>query len=83
MAKARTKQQEMRHYGRAGGVFGYRVRHARARPNNTTIQKLLTDNRYVGAMLRFLRSTRVGTVEEGASRARVYLIFLCIGRGGP
>ena len=72
-----TGQQEMRHCGRAGGIFGYSVRHARARPN-TTIQKLLTDDRYVGAVLRFLMNTRVGTVKEGASRVRVYLIFLCI-----
>lgn len=60
--------------GRAGdetpwksrGGFGYRVRQASAKPSNTTNEDLLSDSRYVGAVLRFLEGTMVGCVKEGA-----------------
>ena len=45
--------------------FGFRVRQARARPSNTTIRELLSDDRYSEAVLDFLRETRVGEVKEG------------------
>ena len=39
--------------------FGYRVRQARARPSNTSIRDLLSDDRYTEAVLRFLGDTKV------------------------
>ena len=45
--------------------FGYRIRQARARPSNTSVGDLLSDDRFSGAVLDFLRSTRVGEVREG------------------
>ena len=46
--------------------FGFHVRQARARPSNTTIRELLSDDRYIEAVLEFLEKTRVGEVKEGA-----------------
>ena len=46
--------------------FGYRVRQARARPSNTSIRDLLSDDRYTEAVLEFLETTRVGEVRAGA-----------------
>ena len=46
--------------------FGFHVRQARARPSNTTIRELLSDDRYIEAVLEFLEETRVGEVKEGA-----------------
>ena len=43
--------------------FGYTVRQARARSGNTAVRELLTDGRYIGAVLR---DTKVGNVKEGA-----------------
>ena len=45
--------------------FGYHVREARARPSNTTIRELLSNERYTDAVLDFLSKTRVGEVKEG------------------
>ena len=45
--------------------FGFHVRQARARPSNTTIRELLSDDRYTEAVLDFLERTRVGEVKEG------------------
>ena len=45
--------------------FGYHVRQARARPSNTTIRELLSNDRYTGAVLDFLGNTRVGEVKAG------------------
>ena len=45
--------------------FGFRVRQARARPSNTTVRELLSNNRYTDAVLDFLGKTRVGEVKEG------------------
>ena len=45
--------------------FGFHVRQARARPSNTTVRELLSDDRYTGAVLDFLEKTRVGEVKEG------------------
>jgi hypothetical protein len=45
--------------------FGYRVRQARARPSNTSITDLLSDDRYTEAVLAFLGATRVGEVRRG------------------
>ena len=52
---------------KSGKGFGYRVRQARARPSNTSIKDLLSDDRYTEAVPEFLR--RVGEV-----RARVIFI---------
>ena len=41
------------------------VRQARARPSNTMVRDLLSDERYTEAVLRFLRDTRVGEVKAG------------------
>ena len=38
--------------------FGYKVRQARARPSNTSIRDLLSDDRYTDAVLTFLREVR-------------------------
>ena len=46
--------------------FGYRVRQAVARPSNTSIRDLLSNDRYTEAVLGFLRNTRVGEVKVGA-----------------
>lgn len=46
--------------------FGYRVQQARARPSNTTIRELLSDDRYTEAVLGFLDRTRVGEIGGGA-----------------
>ena len=45
--------------------FGFHVRQARARPSNTTVRELLSNNRYTEAVLDFLGKTRVGEVKEG------------------
>ena len=45
--------------------FGFHVRQARARPSNTTVRELLSNNRYTDAVLDFLGKTRVGEVKEG------------------
>ena len=45
--------------------FGFHVRQARARPSNTTIRELLSNDRYTEAVLEFLGRTRVGEVREG------------------
>ena len=45
--------------------FGFRVRQARARPSNTTVRELMSDDRYTEAVLNFLGKTRVGEVKEG------------------
>ena len=45
--------------------FDFHVRQARARPSNTTIRELLSDDRYSEAVLSFLERTRVGEVKEG------------------
>ena len=45
--------------------FGFRVRQARARPSNTTVRELLSDERYTDAVLDFLKNTRVGEVRAG------------------
>ena len=50
------------HMGRKG--FGYRVREARARPSNTSIRNLLSDDRYTEAVWSFLGAT-IGKVWEG------------------
>ena len=42
--------------------FGFRVRKARARPSNTPIRDLLSDDRYKEAVLVFLGATRVGAI---------------------
>ena len=44
--------------------FSYRVGLARARPSNTLIRDLLSDDRYTEAVLVFLKATRVGEVKE-------------------
>ena len=51
------------HKSRKG--FGFQVRQARARPSNTTVRELLSDEKYSRAVLEFLDKTRVGEVKEG------------------
>lgn len=43
---------------RGGKGFGYG-------PGNTTVRKLLSDEQYVGAVLEFLKTTRVGVTRRG------------------
>ena len=45
--------------------FGFQVKQARARPSNTTVRELLSNNRYTEAVLVFLRKTRVGEIKDG------------------
>ena len=45
--------------------FGFHVRQARARPSNTTVRELLSNERYTSAVLDFLSKTKVGEVREG------------------
>ena len=45
--------------------FGLHVRQARARPSNTTVRELLSNDKYTEAVLDFLRKTKVGMVKEG------------------
>lgn len=40
--------------------FGFRVRQAMARPSNTAIRDLLSDDRFTEAVLVFLRAMLVG-----------------------
>ena len=46
--------------------FGYKVRQARARPRNTSVRDLLSDDRYTEAVLRFLEGMKVGEVKAGS-----------------
>ena len=45
--------------------FGYGVRQASARPSNTSVRELLSNEQYTDAVLKFLGDTRVGEVKEG------------------
>ena len=45
--------------------FGYGVRQARARPSNTPVRDLLSNEQYTDAVLGFLGAARVGEVKEG------------------
>ena len=49
--------------GRKG--LGYRVRGGPGPGNTITVRELLSDERYIGAVLNFLRATKVGMVKEG------------------
>ena len=46
--------------------FGHRVKQARARPSNTSIRDLLSDDRYTEAVLELLGETRAGETKVGA-----------------
>ena len=76
--------------------FGHHVRQARARPRDTAIRDLLSDEIYTVAVHGFLAAARAGTVGEGVE-ARMqmgisvlffpflslfFLFFLCRGRTG-
>ena len=50
-ASGRREEAKDRYKSRKG--FGYRVRQARARPRNTSIRGLLSDDRYTEAVLAF------------------------------
>ena len=43
--------------------FGYRTRQASAKPSNTPVRDLLSNDRYTEAVLGFLRDSRVGEVK--------------------
>ena len=58
----RKEQTEDRFKSRKG--FGYRVRQARARPSNTSVRELLSNERYTDAVLKFLRDSKVGKFKE-------------------
>ena len=45
--------------------IGLRVRQARARPSNTSVRDLMSDDRFMEAVLAFIGSTRVGEMKEG------------------
>ena len=63
-ASGRREQADEPFKSRKG--FGYRVRQARARPSNTSVRDLLSNDQYTEAVLSFLRDTRVGEVKAGA-----------------
>ena len=65
-ASGRREEAKDRYKSRKG--FGYRVRQARARPSNTSIRGLLSDDRCTEAVLAFLGETGVGEVKERAIR---------------
>ena len=44
--------------------YGYRVRQARAKPSNTSVRDLLSDDRYTEAVLGFIGAIRVGEVKR-------------------
>ena len=46
--------------------FGYGVRQAQARPNNTSVRDFLSSEQYTEAVLRFLGDMMVGEVKDGA-----------------
>ena len=47
-------------------LAGDRIRNARARPRNTSVMDLMTDDKLMEAVLKFLATIRVGEVREGA-----------------
>lgn len=49
--------------------FGTEVRSARTRPSNTTVRDL-ADDRFAAAVLGFIQTARVGTIEAGATAGR-------------
>ena len=57
--------------GRKG--FGYGVKGGKAGPRNTTVRELLADERFTGAVVDSLMSTKVGEVKKG--------VVLCGGEG--
>ena len=61
-ASGRRKQTDDLLKSRNG--FGYGVRQAQARPSNTSVRDLLSNEQYTVAVLRFLGDTRVGEVKE-------------------
>ena len=78
-ASGRRERAEDRFKGRRG--FGYRVKQARARPSNTSIRDLLSNDRYTETALSFLGATRVGEVKEGAICKYRLGVPLGLGRG--
>lgn len=48
--------------------FGYRLRQVGSRPSNASIRDFLADDEYTGAIVRFLKASKVGKVREGAPR---------------
>ena len=64
VVSASGRREGRDHPGSRNG-FGYRVRQARARPSNTSIRDLLSDDRYTETVLGFLEATRVGEVKQG------------------
>ena len=45
--------------------FGYGLRGGGAAPGNTTVRELLSDERFLEAVLSFLGTTRVGCLKSG------------------
>ena len=62
-SRVKPRSGDDRYKSRKG--FGYRVRESMARPSNTFVRDLLSDQRYTGAVLSFPEETRVGEVREG------------------
>ena len=58
--KASGAREETREPFKSRRGFGYQVRQARARPSNTSVRELLSDDRFTEAVLDFLRNTKVG-----------------------
>ena len=64
MGELSGKREHGRNRLRSRKSFGYGVRQSRARPSNTTVRDLLSNERYTEAVLRFLKETRMEEVKE-------------------
>ena len=65
VGKASGKREQIDEPFKSRRGFGYMVRQARARPSNTMVRDLLSDERYTEAVVRFLEATNVGEVKAG------------------
>ena len=59
MGKASGRREQTEEPLKSRRGFGYRVRQARARPSNTSVRDLLSNDRYTEVVLGFLRNTSV------------------------
>ena len=58
------KKARVMRVGKGRKDFGYRVRGGPG-PGNPTVREPLSDDRYVGTILKFLQTAKVGLVKEG------------------
>ena len=65
MASAERGESSLSHVYKGKKGFGYGVGEGRAGPGNTMIRGLLADERFLEAVLFFLKSTKVGMAKPG------------------